>query len=162
MPGTIGPIAAQEARAHLRAQLLVAAAALTARPRRPRIETAPRDTERPTQPPRQIPRCFAIKPNFISIPSRSMPRLFLGYPARPSASVLRAVIARSQLLRLHLTMPWKRMLRIGPEIFWDRGRVTGPLLGRPDDRQSSNLLPLARLLSNLPTVTLTSHRPYRI
>jgi hypothetical protein len=30
----------------------------------------------------QIPRCFAMKPNFMSIPSRSRPRLFLGCPAR--------------------------------------------------------------------------------
>jgi tRNA-splicing ligase RtcB (3'-phosphate/5'-hydroxy nucleic acid ligase) len=33
----------------------------------------------------QIPRCFAMKPNFTSIPSRSRPRLFLGCLAQPSA-----------------------------------------------------------------------------
>ena len=33
----------------------------------------------------QIPRCFATKPNFTSIPSRSRQRLFLGYLVRPSA-----------------------------------------------------------------------------
>ena len=29
-----------------------------------------------------IPRCFAMKPNFMSTPSRSRPRLFLGCRAR--------------------------------------------------------------------------------
>src|SRR5262245_51741474 len=38
----------------------------------------------------QIPRCFAMKENFTSIPSRSRPRLFLVCPAPPSASSLRA------------------------------------------------------------------------
>ena len=33
----------------------------------------------------QIPRCFAMKANFTSIPSRSRPRLFLGCLVRPSA-----------------------------------------------------------------------------
>ena len=33
----------------------------------------------------QIRRCFAMKPNFTSIPSRSRPRLFLGCLVRPSA-----------------------------------------------------------------------------
>jgi hypothetical protein len=32
----------------------------------------------------QIPRCFAMKPNFTTIPWRSRPRLFLGCLARPS------------------------------------------------------------------------------
>ena len=44
----------------------------------------------------QIPRCFAMKPNFMSTPSRSRPRLFLGCPARPSASAPRAADARSR------------------------------------------------------------------
>ncbi len=33
----------------------------------------------------QIPRCFEMKENFTSIPSRSRPRLFLGCLVRPSA-----------------------------------------------------------------------------
>ena len=41
-PGAIGSIAAQEAGAHSCAKLLIATTALTARPRQPRIETAPR------------------------------------------------------------------------------------------------------------------------
>src|SRR6201999_2748159 len=52
-PGAIGSIAAQEAGTRLRAQFLVAPAALAARPRQPRMEAAPRDTERPAQPPRR-------------------------------------------------------------------------------------------------------------
>ena len=33
----------------------------------------------------QIARCFAMKTNFMSLPSRRKLRPFLGYPARPSA-----------------------------------------------------------------------------
>ena len=85
-PGTIGPVAREEAGTDLRADILIAPAALTARSCQPRIKPTPRDTERPAQPFRRPdPRCFAMKPNFISIPSRSRPRLFLGYPVRPSA-----------------------------------------------------------------------------
>jgi hypothetical protein len=49
-PGPVGSIAGEEAGANLRAQLLVAPAALTARPCQPGIETTPRDTERLAQP----------------------------------------------------------------------------------------------------------------
>jgi len=52
-PGAISSIATQEAGANLRTEFLIALAALTARPRQPRIEAAPRDTERPAQPPRR-------------------------------------------------------------------------------------------------------------
>ena len=45
-PGPVGSIAGEEAGANLRAQLLIAPAALTARPCQPRIETTPRDAER--------------------------------------------------------------------------------------------------------------------
>jgi hypothetical protein len=55
-PGAMDSIAAQEARAHLCAQLLVA--------------------PRTTLPPARSPVCFAMKANFISISSRSKPRLF--------------------------------------------------------------------------------------
>jgi hypothetical protein len=33
----------------------------------------------------QMFRCFAMKTNFMSLPSRRRPRPFLGYPAQPSA-----------------------------------------------------------------------------
>lgn len=49
-PGAIGPIAVDEARAHLGAELFVASAAPTARLPEPGIEAAPRDTERPAHP----------------------------------------------------------------------------------------------------------------
>jgi hypothetical protein len=49
-PGPVGSIAGEEAGANLRAQLLIAPAALTARPCQPGIEPTPRDTERPAQP----------------------------------------------------------------------------------------------------------------
>src|SRR6266481_1641822 len=49
-PGAIGSIAGEKAGANLRAQLLIAPAALTARPCQPGIEPTPRDTERPAQP----------------------------------------------------------------------------------------------------------------
>src|SRR5258708_36882923 len=49
-PGAIGSIAGEKAGANLRAQLLFAPAALTARPCQPGIEPTPRDTERPAQP----------------------------------------------------------------------------------------------------------------
>src|SRR6202042_3547381 len=49
-PGAIGSIAGEEAGANFRAQLLIAPAALTARPCQPGIEATPRDTERPAQP----------------------------------------------------------------------------------------------------------------
>src|SRR3979490_752530 len=52
-PGAIGSIAGEEAGANLRAQLLIAPAALTARPCQPSIEPTPRDTERPAQPSRR-------------------------------------------------------------------------------------------------------------
>jgi hypothetical protein len=43
----------------------------------------------------QIPRCFAMKANLISSPSRSRPRLFLGCRAPPSASPLPCAAGRS-------------------------------------------------------------------
>jgi hypothetical protein len=49
-PGPVGPIARQEAGTNLRANVLIAPAALTARPCQPRIKPTPRDTERPAQP----------------------------------------------------------------------------------------------------------------
>src|ERR1700688_1520011 len=48
--GAIGSIAGEETGANLRAQLLIAPAAPTARPCQPGIEPTPRDTERPAQP----------------------------------------------------------------------------------------------------------------
>src|SRR5216684_4155830 len=48
-PCAIGSIAGEKAGANLRAQLLIAPAALTARPCQPGIEPTPRDTERPAQ-----------------------------------------------------------------------------------------------------------------
>src|SRR5258706_4013499 len=52
-PGPVGSIAGEEAGANLRAQFLIAPAALTARPCQPGIATTPRDTERPAQPVRR-------------------------------------------------------------------------------------------------------------
>src|SRR5580692_10025712 len=49
-PGAIGSIAGEETGANLRAQFLIAPAALAARPCQPGIEPTPRDTERPAQP----------------------------------------------------------------------------------------------------------------
>src|SRR6202022_434797 len=49
-PAAIGSIAGEEAGTNLRAQLLIAPAALTAWPCQPGIEPTPRDTERPAQP----------------------------------------------------------------------------------------------------------------
>src|SRR5207237_10691162 len=49
-PGAIGSIAGEETGANLRAQLLIAPAAPTARSCQPGIEATPRDTERPAQP----------------------------------------------------------------------------------------------------------------
>src|SRR3974390_2171833 len=49
-PGAIGPIARQEAGAHLHTKRFVAPAALTARSCQPGIEATPRDTERPAHP----------------------------------------------------------------------------------------------------------------
>jgi hypothetical protein len=90
-PGTIGPVARQEAGTNLGADILIGAAATTARSCQPGIESASRDTERSLQPLRRPdPRCFAIKPNFTSIPSRSRLRLFLECPVRPSVSRPRA------------------------------------------------------------------------
>src|SRR5271168_2205208 len=48
----------------------------------------------------QTERCFAMKPNFMSTPSRSRPRPFLPEPVD------------LQLLGLHLTVSGKRLLRI--------------------------------------------------
>src|SRR5271157_5859581 len=48
--GAVGPIAANEARPNLGTELLIAAAAPTARSCQPGIEATPRDTERPAQP----------------------------------------------------------------------------------------------------------------
>src|SRR5215217_6252332 len=85
-PGAVGPAAGQEADPNLRAEFFIAPAALAARPCQPRIETT-RETPSAShnQFTGQIPRCFATKANFTSIPSRSRPRLFLGYPVQPSA-----------------------------------------------------------------------------
>src|SRR5258706_4435338 len=49
-PGAIGSIAGEETCANLRAQLLIAPAALAARPSQPGIEPTPRVTDRPAQP----------------------------------------------------------------------------------------------------------------
>src|ERR1700716_4424833 len=49
-PGPVGSIARQKAGTNLRANVLIAPAASTARPCQPRIKTTPRDTERPAQP----------------------------------------------------------------------------------------------------------------
>ena len=49
-PGTIGSIAADEARPNLGAELLIAAAASAVRSLQPGIEPTPRDTERPAHP----------------------------------------------------------------------------------------------------------------
>src|SRR5436190_932129 len=49
-PGPVGSIARQKASANLRANVLIAPAALTARPCQPGIEATPRDTERLAQP----------------------------------------------------------------------------------------------------------------
>jgi len=49
-PGPVGSIARQKAGTNLRANVLIAPAALTARPCQPGIEAAPRDTERLAQP----------------------------------------------------------------------------------------------------------------
>jgi hypothetical protein len=84
-PGAVGSVAGEEAGVNLRAQLLIASAALTERLCQPGIEPTPRDNERLANPAGQIPRCFAMNPNFTSIPSRSRPQLFLGCPAPPSA-----------------------------------------------------------------------------
>src|SRR5665811_1756035 len=85
-PGAIRAFTCEEAVANLRAQLFIVLTAPTARSCQPGIEPAPRDTERPhNHPAGQITRCFAMKENFTSIPSRSRPRLFLGCLVRPSA-----------------------------------------------------------------------------
>src|SRR5271170_427157 len=47
----------------------------------------------------QTERCFTIKPNFISTPSRSRPRPFLGCRAPPSACELRGENAQSPNVR---------------------------------------------------------------
>src|SRR5207302_9820595 len=52
-PGAVGPVARNEAGAHLCAKLFIASAALTARPCQPGIEPAARDTERLAQPTRR-------------------------------------------------------------------------------------------------------------
>jgi hypothetical protein len=49
-PGPVGSIARQKAGTNLRANVLIAPAALTARPCQPGIKPTPRDTERPAQP----------------------------------------------------------------------------------------------------------------
>src|SRR5262244_2690049 len=52
-PGAVGPVARNEAGAHLCAKLFIASAALTAWSRQPAIEPTSRDTERPAQPTRR-------------------------------------------------------------------------------------------------------------
>src|SRR3982074_436015 len=79
-PGAIGSIAGEKAGANLRAQLLFAPAALTARPCQPGIEPTPRDTERLAQPFRRPdPPVLRNETELHIIPSRSRQRLFLGY-----------------------------------------------------------------------------------
>src|ERR1700729_451663 len=90
-PGAVGSVAGEEAGADHHAELFIVPAALTARACQPRIEPT---RETPSAPHNhsagQIPRCFATKANFMSTPSRSRLRLFLGCHARPSACSLRA------------------------------------------------------------------------
>src|ERR1700685_2624961 len=60
----------------------------------------------------QTDRCFTMKPNFMSTPSRSRPRPFLGCRARPELCDLTPEPVDLQLLGLQLTVAGKRLLRI--------------------------------------------------
>src|ERR1700704_2967580 len=84
-PGPIGSVAGEEADANLRAQILIAPAAPTARSRQPSIEPTPRDTERPAQPFRRPDPPLLRDEDELHVDSRSRPRLFLECLARPSA-----------------------------------------------------------------------------
>lgn len=74
---TVGPVAADKALTHLAAQHFVLKTSLTARPAQPRIEPL---LETPSVShiidTGHAPRCFAMKPNLTSTPSRSRPLLF--------------------------------------------------------------------------------------
>ena len=64
-------------------------------------------------------RCFAMKTNFMSLPSRSKPRPFLGYPAQPSVWSPHVAAVRSPAApasSLHLAMAGKRLCRVGAEL----------------------------------------------
>src|SRR6478735_4112054 len=85
-PGAIGSITGEEAGANLRAQLLIAPAALTARPCQPGIEPTPRDTERPAQPFRRPdPPVLRDEGKLHSPSSGKWPAFFLGMPRPPSS-----------------------------------------------------------------------------
>jgi hypothetical protein len=78
----MAPIARQEAGANLRTELFITAG-------QPGIEATPRDTERLAHPVHgRVPRCFAMKENFTSIPCE-VGRGF-GCPGPLSTSPLRA------------------------------------------------------------------------
>src|SRR3954447_18920445 len=57
-----------------------------------------------------------MKENFTSIPSRSRPRLFLDVALRLQLDHLALEPRDLELLRLHLTVPGKRLLRIVGEL----------------------------------------------
>jgi hypothetical protein len=74
-----GAIAVKKARANFGTEFFIAPAASTARSCRPgplrETPSAPHN-----QSAAQIPRCFAVNPNFTSIHLRSIPRIFLNVP----------------------------------------------------------------------------------
>jgi hypothetical protein len=64
----------------------------------------------------QIFRCFAMKTNFMSLPSQSRPRPFLGYPLSLQLVDLALEPLDLQLLGLHLPMAREGLNRIGADL----------------------------------------------